>query len=358
MGTQDSILFIDKVFLKRAKAGKPLRGVELFNLILCQDLMQAGYPVTMLVQPSWQPPLQEFPGVHRPSLFHPPEWGLPVLQGLYGALRLQRPSFETLLIGNAGDGIIPTVRLLHRLHRFRRTIAIVHRMPSDAFVRLCRQIGVTVLCVNRPIANAFSKAGCTATFVDYGIMQGAAYYPAPTPNTHDPIHFCVLGALDNAWKGADTAIAAFDRIPAALRTRAHLHLASFEAPPVEQQPGITFYPWMPASRIPSFLRNMDVLVVPSRDEDVMRETFSQATVQGMLTGLPILYNRLPILEEKFDQGGGIPFTSSTELAEGMAALIIDPDRRRQLGRESRQTALDRYIWDTNRFIHRYLIETA
>ena len=86
----------------------------------------------------------------------------------------------------------------------------------------------------------------------------------------------------------------------------------------------------------------------------MRETFSQAMVQGMLSGLPVLANDLPILTEKLDQGGGLVFRTPAELTGLMARLLADAPLRERLGGEARATALARYVWDTARFARTYL----
>ena len=84
------------------------------------------------------------------------------------------------------------------------------------------------------------------------------------------------------------------------------------------------------------------------------ETFSQATVQGMLTGLPVVHTSRPCLREKFDLGGGIQADTPGEIAAAMERLVDDPALRRRLGQAARRTALDRYVWDSARFCRRYL----
>jgi glycosyltransferase involved in cell wall biosynthesis len=167
-----------------------------------------------------------------------------------------------------------------------------------------------------------------------------------------------MGMLDNAWKGADTAIEAFRLLPEALRGRVRLHLASYSSPPPFDDDRIRAYAWMPLTDIPEFLRGMDVMLAPSRDEGVMRETFSQAVVQGMLTGLPVLVSDLMVLREKVDAGGGHVVRDAAELAQRMAELAGDPARRARLGAEARAIALERYVWDTARFVRRYLEESG
>ena len=100
------------------------------------------------------------------------------------------------------------------------------------------------------------------------------------------------------------------------------------------------------------------MVVPSRDEIVMRETFSQVTVQGMLTGLPVLASNLPILTEKFDEGGGSIFQTSKDLTHLMRDCIEHPERLTAIGATGRRVALERYVWDTATFVNTTLFSGA
>ena len=111
---------------------------------------------------------------------------------------------------------------------------------------------------------------------------------------------------------------------------------------------------MPFDGVPDLLRRMDVMIVPSRDEGFMRETFCQSMVQGMLTGLPVLVNDLPILTEKLDRGGGRIAATAEELAGAMEELAGDAALRARLGAEGRATALERYVWDSDWFVDEML----
>ena len=86
----------------------------------------------------------------------------------------------------------------------------------------------------------------------------------------------------------------------------------------------------------------------------MRETFSQAMVQGMLSGLPILANDLEILKEKLNQGGGFIFKNSNELKEKIEELAFNKNLRIYLGEKARKVAIQRYIWDTEYFSEKFL----
>jgi glycosyltransferase involved in cell wall biosynthesis len=106
---------------------------------------------------------------------------------------------------------------------------------------------------------------------------------------------------------------------------------------------------MPVDRVGELLREMDVMLALST-----RETFSQAIVQGMLAGLPVIASPLPVYEEKLDTGAGVVARTTAEVADAMASLARDPQRRRAMGAAGRETALQRYVWDTDVFIRRHL----
>jgi len=343
-----SVLFVEKVMLRPPQ--EPLRGVELFNLHLIDDLLRLGHRVVLPAHAGWKPVfearglsgLASCVWLRRRGLF-----------GLVAAWRaLRTVAYDVVLVANVGNGLIPLLQALPRRNGAARLVLIAHREATPRFVRALRRWPSRVVAVNDKIAAPFRAAGFARVAVDYGIFDADRFFPEPRA-APGPVRFVVLGALDNAWKGADTARAAFAQLPAQVRARCELHLASYSVPPRDIEPGVVAHPWMPADAIPAFLRSMDIMLCPSRDEHVMRETFSQAIVQGLLTGLPVLASDLPIFREKLDRGGGHLFQSVDELSRQMAELAENPDRWAGLGAQGRATALDRYVWDTARFAARY-----
>jgi len=353
---EQSILFLEKVFLKRRRP-EPLRGVELFNLLLVRDLQRAGMRVTLPVDRSWAGVVQAELGESSPEIASLHGLGRDLVNGILCALRLAGRRFDALLLGNVGNGIVPAIKILRWREAFPRCVLIAHREATSRFVRLMRKLPGHVIAVNAVIARPFREAGCPSVHVDYGIMDAERFFPAGSPRASGRVRFCVMGALDNAWKGADTAVRAFRLLPGDVRDRCELHLYAFANPPAFPEANIRAYPWIPLDEIPGRLREMDVMIVPSRDEGVMRETFSQAMVQGMLTGLPVVVSDRPVLAEKLDAGGGFVCENETGMSEAMARLATDRDLRLQLGAAARRTALARYVWDTGRFISRYLGQT-
>ena len=371
------VAFLEKVFLDRRASASSLRGVELFNLRLVRDLCALGIEVVFFAEPSWRETiLREIPDAKTLRIVDAYGFGSTLLSGLYAARRIRsfvrhNGAFDALLLGNVANRLIPALWLLRPGCDFAHSVLVAHREPSPRFLRAIRHLPGRIVAVSEPVAADFREQGLAAdVVVDYGIMDAALFHPVnscdPTILQSDdptaspaPCRFCVLGALDNAWKGADTAISAFRLLPDSLRSRCELHLMAYRSPPAfTDEPGIIPYPWRGAAGIPDFLRSMDVMLVPSRDEHVMRETFSQSVVQGMLTGLPVVYAPIPVLAEKFDLGGGIPASTPQEFAAAMARLADDPALRAEMGAKGRATALDRYVWDTGRFVERHLFPKA
>ncbi len=417
------VAFLEKVFLDRRTSAPMLRGVELFNLRLVRDLCGLGIEVALFVEPSWRDTvLREIPEAPRLRLVEANGLGSSLLSGLSAAHRIRalvrrEGRFDALLLGNVANRLIPALWLLRPGRDFARAVLVAHRQPSPRFLRAIRRLPGKIVAVSEPVAGDFREQGLAADVaVDYGIMDAGLFHPpeaggapspvtadaggtsshaptnaggAPSPVTADtggasfqattdaggapsPVpadergclpsrktRFCVLGALDNAWKGADTAVDAFLLLPESLRSRCELHLVAYRSPPTfPDESGIVAHSWRGSGDVPALLRSMDALLVPSRDEHVMRETFSQAVVQGMLTGLPVVYAPIPVLSEKFDLGGGIPATTPAEFATAMAHLADDPALRAELGAKGRATALARYVWDTGRFVERHLFPGA
>lgn len=344
------MLFIDKVFLQHMQ--EPLRGVEHFNLNLLHEMVDQGCSLTIAAERSWQSALQPLEAQGATVLYiqGKEKKGFAILD----ALRLLTGHrFHHFLLGNVGNSLIPLILWLTLTRAFQRAVLIAHREADRWFIRTWKFTGGTVVAVNGQIAGAFTGAGCAEVHVDYGITRADRFFPAVSPPEAAPVRFIVLGDLDSAWKGADTALEALSQLPPAYRGRAELHLVAYRRPPSATTQGVFAYPWLPLSEIPGLLRTMHVMICPSRDEGKMMETFSQAMVQGMLSGLPVLANNLPVLTEKLDAGGGLVFSDATELSAHMTRMIDDSALRNRLGGEARRTALARYVWSTERFLERY-----
>jgi glycosyltransferase involved in cell wall biosynthesis len=359
----DGLVFFEKVFLKRLHPDAKLRGVELFNLGLVRDLAAAGQRLFIPAHPSWRKVLAD-EGAMSATLRPVANLGHPVLTALGAAWSVVRESrhngpFPFLFVANNAEGLAPAIRLMWRAKAFRNLVLFAHKVPSKRFAAAVADIPGSIVCVCGAIADAFRQCGVTAgVHVDYGIVNGDAFYPPADSRLASPMRVCLLGDMASDWKGADTAIAAMSLLPEAYRGRIELHIKAFrDKREFPEGSGILTHPWSGADEVPDFLRRMDVMLAASRNRESdgrLMETFSQTTVQGMLTGLPVVHTSIPPFVEKFDAGGGIKADTPAEMANALVRLADDAELRTRLGREARATALARYVWDTNRFIKRYL----
>ncbi len=347
-----SLLFLDKVLAGPCR--RPPRGVELFNLNLIGGLARRGHRVTALVHPDWSDPIRRAAGDCPVNLVGPDSAGGKNLPRGWMIRAASRQRADILLLANVANRLLPVLLWLRLIRAARHCVLIAHREPSRRSLRAQKAWPSTVVAVNRVIAGRYRRAGFDRVSVYYGVTDADRFFPAPARTGGEVVNFCVAGDLDNTWKGSDTAVSAFGRLAPEVREGCRLHLASFRRPPEFDDPRIVGYRWMEASEMPDFFRRMDVMLVPSRDRGVMMETFSQVMVQGMLSGLPVIAGRLPVLEEKLDRGGGLVFDDVPGLAAAMTRLAGDPALRREMGRAGRKTALARYVWDTGLFSEKYL----
>ena len=353
-----------------------MRGVQLFDMLLVEQMLREGVALTLPVESTWDRRLRErmeglegWEGVRlirTPSLIKP-LWNTLAAQG-----RVFRGGpYDGVVVGNPTRGLAPMLRMMRRKGLADRVTVLAHRTVREGFARALKGDGVTVVCVNREIAEQAQRVLSGARVVtSYGIPDADRFVggeigedtggtPAPREEGGEGrgdgvVRFGVLGKLDNPWKGADDAIEAFGMMSEDVRARCELHLASYErrdARPVIDDDRIIAHDWMETSRTPGFLRGLDVLLVPSTSH----ETFSQAIVQGMLTGLPIVARDLPVLAEKLDTGGGVVVDDVSSMSEAMGRLAGDAQLRASMGAIARRTALERYVWDTGAFLRDYVL---
>ena len=338
-----TLLFLEQSLLRQHNP--VLRGLESFNLDLLEDLDVRGLILTVPAHRSWHPLLAErLPGARLLAVPRLP-WRL--LSALLVAARLRRGHYQVLLIGNCARDLIPAVWWLAHRGVAGRRLLIAHRPPSRRVLWTWRRCLDGVVAVNSTIAGQFRRYGYRQVDHHFGVTQAARFFPAGRAG-RQRVAFCVLGALNVPVKAPETAVSAFRRLPAPLRDRCHLHLLGYPDARPDFGAGITSHAWREDADIPPLLREMDVLVVPSRSE-----TFSLAMVQGMLSALPVLARDIPVLAEKLDEGGGWVFSDETELAGQIARLAEDAALRQRLGKTARRTALARYCWDTGVFLQRF-----
>lgn len=343
---------MDKVLLSSCKP--PVRGVELFNINLMKELAQAGMSLVVPVHGSWMDIVRDRNSGVNIDLLDCSITGGPVLNGLVAMLKLRKRTFDVMLLANTANSLVPFLVLSPLFGIADRCVLIAHREPRKYLVHVQAGMRTTVVAVNKKIASHYNPDAFERIEVYYGVIGAERFSPGQPLRKDGIVRFCVVGQLDNAWKGADTAVAAFRGMREDVRKHCQLILASFSYPPLFEEDNIIVRKWMDLADIAQLLKDVDVLIVPSRDEIVMRETFSQAMVQGMLSGLPVIVSDLPVLAEKIDEGGGVIFRDTAELSEMMSDMAKSPEKRQRLGRDARNTALARYVWNTEYFIKQFI----
>lgn len=351
-----SILFLDKVLTKPLK-DKDLRGVEVFNLYFLNDLIELGHEVTLVIDPSWQKVVEkEVDQRDNLTTLTTAKVGGKLLGSLAPLWQIRRQKFNHLFLANVGDGILIQYYLILFFKMVKSTTLLAHKVPGKLFTS-CLKKETRVVSVNQTIADAFAGKDFAVNEVHYGILNTDQYYPADSRSSRR-FRFGMLGDLDSEWKGSDVAIEAFLKLPQGILDECELHLAAFRnnAPEEDAHPNIVLYDWVERSELGDYLRSLDIMLSLSREiAGNMMETFCQSMVQGMLCGLPQITTDLQIFTEKIDQGGGISTTGSAEeITQAMIKLYEDESLRVAAGKAAEKTASDRYCWDSETFVKRYL----
>ena len=155
-----------------------------------------------------------------------------------------------------------------------------------------------------------------------------------------------------AWKGVLTLADAWKRVALSV-PRAHLVLVGEgeEEPEMRRRlEGVERVHWIGFRQdVPEVMAALDLLVYPS-----VMEGFGLAAVEAMASSLPVLVARAGSLPEVVgDDGAGlfVPPHDASALAEGIATLVGDPERREVMGRRGRSRASA--MFGLERMVDRY-----
>ncbi len=349
------ILFLDKVLTKPLKEDR-LRGVEVFNVFFLKDLINAGHEVTLIIHPGWKATMaRELPDKGNLKILFTSKFGGKNLGSLAPLWQIRKEKYDTLFLANVGDGILIPYRFIQFHKMVEKTVLLAHKVPGNYFVKSLKSDTV-VVSINTRISKSFEAKGFAVMDVYYGILNTDQFYPPEHRPPDGTIRFGMLGDLSSDWKGSDTAIAAFKKLPSQVAGKAELHLAAYtkEKPEAEEDSRIFIYDWIDRDEVGDYLRSLDVMLCLSREIDgQMMETFCQAMVQGMLCGLPQITSDVDVLVEKLEDGGGITAENEAELVAAMVQLAMDPETRKRSSMAALKTS-ERYVWNSEYFIGKYL----
>lgn len=98
-------------------------------------------------------------------------------------------------------------------------------------------------------------------------------------------------------------------------------------------------------RIPEFLADVDIFVMPS-----IWEAFGVAAVEAQAMGIPVVATNvggIPKVVLDGETGILVEPRNSEQLAQAILTLIEDPALRRQMGERGRKHVLANYRWEDN-----------
>jgi glycosyltransferase involved in cell wall biosynthesis len=92
-----------------------------------------------------------------------------------------------------------------------------------------------------------------------------------------------------------------------------------------------------------FLAQMDVFVLPS----IGIETFSNAALEAMAMGVPVVSSAVGGMKELLGRGGGVTYAPGdvASLVDTLRQLLEDDGRREDMGRAARRAVLEHFRWE-------------
>jgi len=165
--------------------------------------------------------------------------------------------------------------------------------------------------------------------------------PMPLPDIATP-RVGFIGRFE-AVKGLDVLLEAFGM----LKTRASLVLVGDGSERARLMADrVHVLRAVPYERIPSVLKALDVLVLPSVTIlPLHREQFGRVLAEGMAAGVPVVGSSSGAIPEVVgDAGLVVPERDPAALARAIDAVLSQPGLREQLVRRGRERAAERFDW--------------
>ena len=276
----------------------------------------------------------------RPDLAHIRGLGNEGFHGIIAARVARVPRILVSVHGSVGD-------LVHGRQTLRRWI--VGRILEPLTLRLATHV-VTVCeaALDKPILGpvAGKVAGVVPNGVDLSSVSDTvrrATRQALGIDDEDVV-LIIVGRLV-VDKGHLDLFQALDTLPVASQSRVHLlvvgdgpdaGLLSARSRSVDH---VKVHMLGRRSDVPDLLGAADIAVVASRHENL-----SNALLEAMAMGLPVIATRVGGNTEVVSRGGGllVPAADPAALAEAILGLLGDAERRTRLGRDARAVVESSY----------------
>jgi glycosyltransferase involved in cell wall biosynthesis len=110
---------------------------------------------------------------------------------------------------------------------------------------------------------------------------------------------------------------------------------------------VDFVGRIPHEEVPAFLASLDVFCMPSRWES---ETFGVAAVEAEAMEIPVVATRVGGVPEAVNDGVSgilVPPNDTIAVADAVASLLDDSEKRGDMGRAGREYVREHYDWYRN-----------
>lgn len=197
------------------------------------------------------------------------------------------------------------------------------------------------------------ELGKTIEVIPFGVDVSQFAPPAEAMNHSEKIVFGVAKYLQPVY-GLDLLLKAFAQLEKLAPGRALLRIAGdgperFRLQALASRLGVDGQvEWlgeMPNAEIARFYQNLDVVVVPSR-----QESFGVTAVEGSACARPIIASRVGGLPEVVidgETGRMVDPENIEKLRDAMKWMIDHPEERERMGRAGREFVLKNYAWSEN-----------
>ncbi len=268
------------------------------------------------------------------------------------------PEATDILVGWSGatlEAIAPARRLGAKVVIERGSTHIAHQ--AEVLTREYAEFGVTVKPVDpemiaREIAEyeaadaiAVPSQAAAETFLARGIgperlivnPYGADIHLRPVSQRHPtsrPIRILFVGSV-SLRKGVPWLLRAFAKVraPAELHVVGPIEPAAAAVLRGETLHRVTFHGPLRGPRLERAYAEADIFCLPS-----LEEGFSLAVLEAMAAALPVVITRETGAADRVESGREgliVPARDAVSLASALEALVIDPDKRLEMGSAAR-----------------------
>jgi glycosyltransferase involved in cell wall biosynthesis len=237
----------------------------------------------------------------------------------------------------------------------------IERRATRAVDHLFAPVQEAVTHYRRDCEVAEADATVVSNTVDLDVFDGDA---APESIDHDGFVAGYVGTF-GPHRGLETAVRATARLTSAdaglLLVGSGSDTYERRLDSVVEAAGVTDRVlrtgWVDDATFPAYMSACDVCLVPHARTTHTETTVPHKLFQYMATGTPVVVTDLDPLArvvEDADAGVVVPPEDPAAMADALADLASDPERRRQLGANGRRAVEETYNWERD---GRRLVET-